>query len=72
MVGSGWIFEARGLSLRTITEDEPILEEDMDRDQMVGIIRRRLNLEDQDWAIIEKNLSSSNSLKTRLRHPNIG
>ena len=55
MVGSGWIFEARGLSLRRITEDEPILEVDMGRDQMVGIIRRRLNLKDKDWSIIEKN-----------------
>ena len=55
MVASRWIFKARGLSLRRIKEDEPILEEDMDRDQMVGIIRRRLNLKDQDWSIIENN-----------------
>jgi hypothetical protein len=55
MVASGWIFEARRFFLRRITEDEPIVEEDMDRDQMVGIIRRRLNLDDQNWSIIENN-----------------
>jgi len=27
----------------------------MDKNQMAEIIRRRLNLEDQDWSIIEKN-----------------
>jgi len=27
----------------------------MDKDQIAEIIRRRLNLEDQDWSIIQKN-----------------
>jgi len=27
----------------------------MDKDQIAKIIRKRLNLEDQDWSIIEKN-----------------
>jgi hypothetical protein len=30
-------------------------EEDMDKDQIAEIIRKRLNLEDQEWSIIEKN-----------------
>jgi hypothetical protein len=31
------------------------VEEDMDKDQMVDIIRRRSKLKDQDWSIIENN-----------------
>jgi len=42
----------------------------MDKDQIAEMIRKRLNLEDQEWSIIAKNRSFSDCFEMLLRHPN--
>ena len=38
----------------------------MDKDQIAEIIRRRLNLEDHDWSLIEKNPKFQNLFQNAI------